>query len=102
MLGYVGEVDLAGKPHQQRLAQAPTVGVRDWRSDMSRDDVLAFEGVAGDLLADLGYDLLGPGGRTSAGRLRAVRYRTLAAAYNTAGHALQRSPLWRRRHPPLA
>ena len=38
-----GHVDLADKPHQQRLAQPPTAGVRDWRTEMSPADVTAFE-----------------------------------------------------------
>lgn len=39
----------------QRLLLPPTRGLRNWRDEMSRDDVRLFEGVAGDLLADLGY-----------------------------------------------
>ena len=98
MLGYVGEVDLSGKPHQQRLAQPPTVGVRDWRSDMSEHDERAFEAVAGDLLAELGYEVrAGAGGA----RLRLASYRSVTAAWRGVGYGLQRSPLWRRRHPPL-
>jgi Sulfotransferase family len=105
MLGYVGEVDLSAKPHQQRLAQPPTPGVRDWRDDMGRDDARAFEDVAGDLLAELDYELLDPRrarGPAPAGRARLARYRVRAGAYDAAGHAYQRSPLWRRSHPPLA
>jgi hypothetical protein len=33
----------------------PTAGLRDWRTEMSADDVAAFEAVAGDLLDELGY-----------------------------------------------
>lgn len=33
----------------------PTQGLRDWRSQMSGDDILRFEAVAGDLLSSLGY-----------------------------------------------
>jgi hypothetical protein len=104
MLGYVGEVDLSAKPHQQRLGQAPTPGVRDWRSEMSREDALAFDDVAGDLLSELGYEPAGPTAErrpSVAGRLKLARYRAVTAAYNAAGRGLQRSPLWRRRHPPL-
>ncbi|MGH3015401.1 MAG: sulfotransferase family protein, partial [Gaiellaceae bacterium] len=56
MLEYEGTVDVSAKPHQQRLRQAPTPGVRDWREDMAPEDVTAFEAVAGDLLAELGYE----------------------------------------------
>ena len=104
MLGYAGEVDVSAKPHQQRLRQAPTPGVRDWRSQMARNDALAFERIAGDVLAELGYPLLdaangsGPGPRE---RALLAAYRARLAAFNAAAFAMQRSPLWRRRHPPL-
>jgi hypothetical protein len=104
MLGYVGEVDLDAKPHQQRLAQAPTPGVRNWRSEMSPEDARAFDEIAGDVLRELGYELAGgaTGPRPSPGaRLRLARYRALVAAYGVAGRLTQRSPLWRRRHPTL-
>lgn len=104
MLEYVGNVDLSAKPHQQSLAKAPTPGLRDWRTAMSSDDVRSFEEVAGDLLARLGYELSDPAladGPTARGRARLVRYRAVGAGWRTTAHALQRSPLWRRRHPPL-
>jgi hypothetical protein len=34
----------------------PVQGLRDWRNDMSRDDVCVFESIAGDLLARFGYE----------------------------------------------
>jgi hypothetical protein len=103
MLDYAGNVDLAGKPHQQRLAQPPTAGVRDWRAEMAPADVAAFEGVAGDLLARLGYEVAG-GGAPPRGRSRGLllSYRLRLAAFNRVAAAQQRSPLWRRRHPPVA
>ena len=61
MLEYAGAVDVSAKPHHQRLLQPPTRGVRNWRTQMSRADALAFEAIAGDLLAELGYELLEPG-----------------------------------------
>ena len=42
----------------QRLKQAPTSGVRDWHRDMKPDDVQAFQEIAGDFLAKLGYELV--------------------------------------------
>jgi hypothetical protein len=103
MLEYAGAVDVSEKPHHQRLLQAPTKGVRDWRSQMGRGDAQAFEAVAGDLLDDLGYELLDP---TSArpGRRAGMAlawYRARIGAYNAAAYTLQSSPLWRRRHPRL-
>ncbi len=103
MLEFAGAVDVSEKPHHQRLLQPPTRGVRDWRTQMRADDVRGFEAVAGDLLADLGYELrgptpAGPGARASASL---AWYRACMGAWNAAAYATQRSPLWRRRHPPL-
>ena len=99
MADYAGNVDVSAKPHQQRLREPPTKGVRDWRKQMSPADVSAFEHVAGDLLRKLGYE-------TSqdvdvAGRLRRASYVSRALAWRGASFALRRSLLWRRRHPPL-
>lgn len=103
MLAYPGAVDVSQKPHQQRLLQPPTSGVRDWRLELRRDDALAFERVAGELLHALGYELLEPPPRPPSprARLALARYRATLAAWNVVVGAVQRSPLWRRRHPPL-
>ena len=99
MLDYAGAVDVSAKPHHQRLLQPPTRGVRNWRSQMSPEDAAAFERIAGDLLADLGYE---------SSRRRSARaapaeawYRVRMGAWNAAAYATQRSPFWRRRHPVL-
>jgi hypothetical protein len=42
--------------HHSRLRLPPTKGLRDWRSQMSRDDLAVFEADAGDLLSELGYE----------------------------------------------
>ena len=103
MLEYAGEVDVSEKPHHQRLLQPPTRGVRNWGTQMSARDAAAFERIAGDLLLELGYEL----SDESAGRqeARAVPaeawYRLRMGAWNTVAYATQRSPLWRRRHPPF-
>jgi hypothetical protein len=34
----------------------PTPGLRDWRTQMAPDQLLAFEAIAGDLLSELGYE----------------------------------------------
>ena len=99
MADYAGNVDVSAKPHQQRLREPPTKGVRDWHQQMSPADVAAFEHVAGDLLRKLGY-------KTSqdvdvAGRLRRASYVSRALAWRGASFALRRSLFWRRRHPPL-
>ena len=90
---------VSAKPHQQSLNRPPTAGLRDWRLQMSPEDVGAFEQVAGDLLDELGYESHErPDPR---GRLRRASYNTRAAAWRAASFGLRRSPLWRRRHPPL-
>jgi Sulfotransferase family len=98
MLAYRDSVDLTDKPHQRRLAQPPTPGVRDWRTQMAPGDVAAFESVAGALLGELGYET-STATTSRAARLRIVRYRAASAAWRATGYAVQRSPLWRRRHP---
>jgi hypothetical protein len=99
MADYAGNVDVSSKPHQQSLKRPPTAGLRDWRLQMSPEDVGAFDRVAGDLLAELGYESHERPG--AAGRLRRASYGARAAAWRAASFGLRRSPLWRRRHPPL-
>lgn len=103
MLEYTGAVDVSEKPHLQRLLQPPTGGVRDWRSQMSAEDELAFEAIAGDLLGDLGYELRGSltDGPTGRARVLLAWYRASVEAWNAAAYAAERSPFWRRRHPLL-
>ena len=50
MLDHTRVSDAANMPEHRNLAQPPTPGLRDWRSQMSREDALAFEQVAGDVL----------------------------------------------------
>lgn len=104
MLEYTGAVDVSGKPHHQRLLQPPTTGVRDWRSELSEKDARAFEEIAGELLSELGYPLLDPlaYGLSARATIALASYRAELAAWNVAASATQRSPLWRRRHPPIA
>jgi hypothetical protein len=99
MADYAEYVDVSAKPHQQSLKQPPTVGLRDWRLQMSPEDVGSFDRVAGDLLDELGYETHERPG--VAGRLRRASYGARAAAWRAASFGLRRSPLWRRRHPPL-
>lgn len=103
MLEYSKAVDVSEKPHHQRLLQPPTRGVRDWRSQMSDEDARSFEAIAGGVLADLGYELLGPRPDAPGARAKAsiAWYRARMWAWNAASSALQRSPLWQRRHPRL-
>jgi Sulfotransferase family len=100
MLDYTGAIDVSGKPHQQRLLRPPTAGVRSWRGDMARDDIAGFEAVAGDRLAELGYEVTSES-RSSRALAARAWYDVRLAAWNAAASAVQRSALWRRRHPKL-
>ncbi|HXV58819.1 MAG TPA: sulfotransferase [Gaiellaceae bacterium] len=103
MLRHAEAADVAAKPHQRSLRRPLTPGIRDWRTEMAPADVAAFEDVAGELLAELGYELsTGPPRPPSPGaRARLASYRARSWAWRTAGRGVQRSPLWRRRHPVL-
>jgi hypothetical protein len=70
---------------------------------MSREDALAFEQVAGDVLQGAGYELLEPDADypTPRGLVELTRFAALSKAWNATAAAYQRSPLWRRSHPPL-
>ena len=103
MLDYPGSIELSAKPHQQSLAKAPTAGLRDWRESMASADIAAFESIARDLLAELGYELVTrPRRRGFRRRLALADYAVRTLTWRAASLALRRSPLWRRRHPPLA
>jgi len=65
MLRYYEQPDrvfagLDGQAHHERLRLPVTKGLRDWRTDMAVEDVARFESVAGDTLAELGYELSSP------------------------------------------
>jgi hypothetical protein len=99
MLDYVGRTESARKPHQQRLNQPPTPGVRDWRTALAPGEAERFEAVAGDVLAALGYEtsVAAPPSGAAARELRSYRAKT--ETRRRVATAMQRSPLWRRRHP---
>ncbi len=103
MLDYPGTSELASMPENKNLAQPPTPGLRDWHSQMSREDALAFEEVAGDVLRSGRYELLEPGASypTARGKRELARFAALSRSWNLSAAAYQRSPLWRRSHPVL-
>jgi hypothetical protein len=103
MLDHTRVSDTAHMPEHRNLAQPPTPGLRDWRNQMQPEDALGFEQVAGDVLGGNGYELLEPGASypTPRGRLELARFAALSRAWNVTAAAYQRSPLWRRSHPPL-
>ena len=103
MLEHADVPEVSSMPEHRNIAQPPTPGLRDWRSQMSREDALAFEQVAGDVLHSSGYELLEPGGSypTSQGRRELARFAALSKSWNATAASYQRSPLWRRSHPVL-
>jgi hypothetical protein len=64
--------------------------------------VAAFESVAGDLLSELGYDVESRSSGGTRPALERAWYDVRLTAWNAAASSLQRSPLWRRRHPRLS
>jgi hypothetical protein len=42
--------------HHRNLARPPTKGLRDWREQLTREDVATFEAIGGSLLDELGYE----------------------------------------------
>jgi LPS sulfotransferase NodH len=101
MLEYAGRVDVSAKPHQRSLTRPPTPGLRDWRAELAPEDVAAFEAVAGDLLAELGYETAFDRRRSLSAAAKRASYHARVAAWLATSGALQRSPAWKRRHPPL-
>jgi predicted MarR family transcription regulator len=62
MLRYFEKPDevfagLDDQPHHENLRLPVTQGLRDWRRQMSSENVARFEAVAGDVLAELGYEV---------------------------------------------
>lgn len=51
---------LGEQAHHDHLRLPVTKGLRDWRRQMSSDDVARFEAVAGYALAELGYEVTTP------------------------------------------
>jgi LPS sulfotransferase NodH len=101
MLAYTKSVDVSDKPHQQRLLRPPTPGVRSWRDAMSPADAARFGAVAGTLLTELGYDAT-PSRPTVRALATRAGYDLRLAGWNATASVVQRSPLWRRRHPRLS
>ena len=100
MLAYHQGVDPSTLLDHPRLAQPPTAGLRDWRSQMAPGDVERFEAIAGNLLAELGYERAYPA-PSPAARARAAAewaaFRARVESWNAAVALVRRSPVWRLR-----
>ena len=90
-----GDQFAAGTAHPDAfkgLSKPITKGMRDWRTQMDPSDVALVEAIAGDLLADLGYDVTGT---NAGGAVRTkVAIATMSWQFKRAGSRL--SPLKRR------
>lgn len=53
----------AGREAFENVARPLTQGLRDWRTELSADDLALFDVLAGDVLAELGYERAGDGAR---------------------------------------
>jgi hypothetical protein len=99
MLGYHRSQGARRLPDHPRLVQPPTAG-RRWQEQMAADDAECFEAIAGELIAELGYQRAHPEPSTSV-RARALLHRAWLAVritlWDTALPLVRRSPIWRLR-----
>jgi hypothetical protein len=94
MLDYQGREQqrALGRDPEHHLWKPPTKGLRDWRSQMSRADILLFESIAGASLDAFNYERSGiaptrgdrvglwAGARAAGTRTRAERLKVAAAS----------------------
>lgn len=92
MLRYYDRADEVVAPIRnperfEHLFRPPTKGLRDWRAEMSGDDVALFEAIAGDLLVELGYERTTTASSSSVGigavPRRWLRWQQQRAAFGT-------------------
>lgn len=98
MLDYRrSEAQLVDHP---RLAEPPTPGARRWRDQMAPGEAERFEAIAGELLAELGYERAYPE-PTIPVRANAILQRTALAVrialWDAALTVARKSPVWRLR-----
>ena len=98
MLAYHERIDATQLADHPRLAEPPKRDVRSWRREMSEADMEVFEAVAGDLLAELGYERAFPEPSSTA-RARAAAadawFRARLTSWQGALNLVWRSPAWR-------
>ena len=98
MLEYHRREDPGLYADHPRLAQPPVRDARSWRKEMAPADVELFEAVAGDLLADLGYERVHPRpGRRARAAAERIAYGARLGAWRAALPLVRKSPLWRLR-----
>lgn len=98
MLEYHRREDPSLYADHPRLAEPPVRDTRAWRREMQPADVELFESIAGDLLAELGYERAYPRpGRRARALAEQAAYSTRLALWSKALPLVRKSPLWRAR-----
>ena len=98
MLEYHRREDPSLYADHPRLAEPPTRETRSWRKELSPADAELFEAIAGDLLAELGYERAHPRpGRRARALAERVAYSARLALWRSALPLVRKSPLWRAR-----
>jgi hypothetical protein len=98
MLEYHRRADPSLYADHPRLAEPPVRDTRSWRREMRPAEAELFEAIAGDLLAELGYERAHPRpGRRARALAERVAYSTRLALWSKALPLVRKSPLWRAR-----
>jgi hypothetical protein len=100
MLAYHERIDATQLRDHPRLAEPPRKGVRSWRRELPTADAEVFEAVAGDLLAELGYERAFPNPSPAAQARAALAdswFRARLASWKGVLGLVWRSPAWRLR-----
>jgi hypothetical protein len=98
MLEYHRREDPSLYADHPRLAEPPVRDTRSWRRELRPAEAELFEAIAGDLLAELGYERAHPRpGRRARAFAERVAYSTRLALWSKALPLIRKSPLWRAR-----
>jgi hypothetical protein len=98
MLEYHRREDPSLYADHPRLAEPPVRDTRSWRRELRPAEAELFEAIAGDLLAELGYERAHPRpGRRARAFAERVAYSTRLALWSKALPLVRKSPLWRAR-----
>lgn len=108
MLTYHERIAPRTEAHHPHVHRPPTKGLRNWRSELTIEDVRIIELLAGDALDELGYDLatdeysLEPDtertARTEARKLRRTHLEWEASSFGIVSVPARRPPSVRRRY----
>jgi hypothetical protein len=98
MLEYHRREDPSLYADHPRLAEPPVPDTRSWRREMRPADAELFETIAGDLLAELGYERAhSRPGRHARALAERASYSARLALWSKALPLVRKSPLWQAR-----